>query len=87
MALHASAIGGHSGYKVTYYKIKKLFAWPKMKQIVKEFMAKCSICQQAKSERVAYPGLLAPLPIPNGAWQVVNMDFVEGLPRSNNLNN
>lgn len=61
-SLHASAIGGHSGYEVTYKRVKQLFAWYKLKQSVQDFVAQRSICQQAKSERVAYPGLLAPLP-------------------------
>ena len=26
-ALHASAIGGHSGQQATYHRIKRLFAW------------------------------------------------------------
>lgn len=84
-ALHASAIGGHSGYEVTYNRVKKMFAWPKMKQSIKDFVAQCPICQQAKSERVAYPGLLTALPIPEGAWQVVTLDFVDGLPKSNSF--
>lgn len=86
-ALHSSAIGGHSGFEVTYKRVKKLFAWPKMKQSIKTFVAQCSVCQQAKSERVAYPGLLAPLAVPEEAWQVVSMDFVEGLPKSATFNN
>jgi hypothetical protein len=35
---------------------------------------------------VAYPGLLAPLPIPAGALQTVSLDFIEGLPRSASYN-
>jgi hypothetical protein len=85
-ALHSSAIGGHSGFEVTYKRVKQLFAWTKMKQFVKDFVSQCTTCQQAKSERVAYPGLLAPLPIPEGAWQTVTMDFIEGLPRSATFN-
>ena len=27
-ALHASAVGGHSGYEATYHRVKRLFAWP-----------------------------------------------------------
>jgi hypothetical protein len=46
----------------------------------------CQVCQQAKPERVKYPGLLQPLPIPDGAWKVVSLDFVEGLPQSRNMN-
>lgn len=62
-ALHSSAVGGHSGFLVTYMKVKKRFAWPSMKHMIKEFVALCLICQQAKSERVKYPGLLQPLPV------------------------
>ena len=31
-ALHSSPIGGHSVSLVTYYRIKKLFSWPRMQQ-------------------------------------------------------
>lgn len=86
LALHSSAIGGHSGYEATYMRTKKLFAWPKMKQAIRDFVAQCSVCQQAKTERVHYPGLLVPLPVPEGAWQMVTLDFIEGLPRSNHSN-
>lgn len=81
-ALHATPVGGHSGVEATYNRVKKLFTWPKMKQFITEFISQCSICQQAKPERVAYPRLLSPLPIPERAWQVVSLDFIEGLPRS-----
>lgn len=81
-ALHDSAIGGHSGFSVTYQRIKRAFAWPQMKQGIKDFVAGCTICQQAKAERVKYPGLLAPLAVHQHAWQTVSIDFIEGLPRS-----
>lgn len=81
-ALHASAIGGHSGFPATYHRVKHLFAWPKMKQFIKDFVKSCSICQQAKSEHVKSPGLLQPLPVPDQAWAMVCMDFIEGLPNS-----
>ena len=32
------------------------------------------------------PGLLAPLPVPDQAWSVVSLDFVEGVPTSNRFN-
>ena len=75
-----------TSYEATYHIIKKLFAWPKMKMIIKTFVAQCLVCQQAKSERVAYLGLLSPLPVPEGALQIVSLDFVEGLPRSAQCN-
>jgi hypothetical protein len=42
----------------------------------------CSLCQQAKVEHTKSPGLLQPLSIPDQAWKVICMDFVEGLPKS-----
>lgn len=30
--LHASAIGGHSGMRATYQRIKRTFYWPGMKR-------------------------------------------------------
>lgn len=57
-ALHSSPVGGHSGMQVTYIRVKNLFAWPGLKKMVQSFVANCQICQQAKTERVKYPGLL-----------------------------
>jgi hypothetical protein len=85
-SLHASAIGGHSGYEVTDMRVKQLFAWFKLKQSVQNFVAQCTVCPQAKHERVAYPGLLTPLPIPDCAWHMVTLDFIEGLPKSASFN-
>lgn len=81
-ALHASALGGHLGIPVTYQRVKKLFVWKGLKQDVANFVKQCAICQQAKHERSKPAGLLQPLPIPEGAWQDLTMDFIEGLPTS-----
>jgi transposase InsO family protein len=81
-ALHASATGGHSGFHANYHRVKHSFCWPSMKKHIQQFVAKCIVCQQAKSERVAYPGLLEPLKTPSGSWQVITMDFITGLPKS-----
>jgi len=81
-AMHSSALGGHSGVPVTYSRMKQLFAWTGMKKFVQQFVQSCLICQQAKPDRSKLPGLLQPLPVPTSAWQVISMDFVEGLPKS-----
>jgi hypothetical protein len=85
-AMHTGAIRGHSGVSVTYRRVRALFAWPGMKAQVRQFIETCSICKQAKPERVRYPGLLEPLPVPPHPWNTVTMDFVEGLPRSSGYN-
>lgn len=84
-ALHSSPIGGQSGFLVTYTRIKKLFSWPQMK-CIQGFVSACIVCQQAKTEIVPYPGLLQPLAVPDHAWQIVTMDFIEGLPISSSFN-
>ena len=85
-AMHCSAVGGHSGFPVTYHRLKQLFSWPGMRKCVQNFVAACTTCQQAKPDRSKYPGLLQPLPVPSGAWQTISMDFVEGLPMSGGKN-
>lgn len=57
-----------------------------MKAAVHSYVAACTVCLQAKPDRVKYPGLLAPLPVPTESWQVVSMDFIEGLPTSGTAN-
>lgn len=78
-ALHASGIGGHSGIQSTYQRVKSLFAWPKMKQAITVYVQSCQVCQQAMSEDVKLPGLLQPLSVPTRAWEVVSLDFIEGI--------
>ena len=83
-ALHDSVVGGHSGIPVTYRRIKQLFAWTGLKSAVQEFAHACVTYQRAKPDCTRLPGLLQP--VPNRAWQVISMDFVEGLPLSGGFN-
>ena len=57
-----------------------------LKSAVQKFVRSCLTCQQAKPDRSRLPGLLQPLHIPDRAWQVISMDFIEGLPVSGGLN-
>lgn len=58
------------------------FFWPGMCEHITTLLTECDVCQQNKSEHVAYPGLLQPLPTPTQVWSNVSMDFIEGLPNS-----
>jgi hypothetical protein len=80
--LHSSALGGHSGTKATYQRLKNHFAWKGMKKVVEDFIKQCSICQQPKHSNTLPASLLQSLPIPEGVWMDLSMDFVEGLPKS-----
>jgi hypothetical protein len=86
LACHSSALGGHSGFPVTHMRMNKLFAWKGMKSDISHFVKHCMVCQQAKPDRSKLPGLLQLLEVPSEAWQVVSLDFVEGLPTSGSAN-
>jgi len=79
-------LGGHLGFLVTYMQLKQIFSWRGMKSAVRDFVKSCLICQCTKLDRARLPGLLQPLHVPASAWQVISMDFVEGLARSNHAN-
>jgi hypothetical protein len=79
-------LGGHSGFPNTYQRLKQMFYWRGMKSVIRDFVSACLTCQQAKPDRSRLPGLLQPLPLPAAAWQMISLDFVEGLPKSRNAN-
>lgn len=83
---HDSAIGGHSGVQVTRKRLSSLIYWKGLTTDVKKWIRECVVCQRCKGETVTSPGLLQPLPVPNRAWLVISMDFIEGLPSSNKKN-
>lgn len=85
-ASHSSSLGGHSGFPATYARMKQLFAWRGMKTAVRKFVSSCLTCQRAKPDRSKLPGLLQPLPVLAAAWQMLSLDFMEGLPPSQNVN-
>jgi len=81
-SFHATAIGGHSGVQATYHRVHRLFYWKGLKSADEDFVKQCQICQQVKHLNSHPAGLVQPLPIPEGAWQDLSMDFIEGLPKS-----
>jgi hypothetical protein len=82
--LHASPTARHSRFSKTYERVKRSFFWDGMKQDVRTFVVKCDVCQRKKGETVKSPGTLQPLPIPPSIWQDISMDFIVGLPKSDN---
>ncbi|WMV07964.1 hypothetical protein MTR67_001349 [Solanum verrucosum] len=47
-----------------------------------EFVAKCPNCQQVKVEHQRPGGLAQRIELPEWKWEMINMDFITGLPRS-----
>jgi hypothetical protein len=76
------AVGGHSGMIVTAKTIGGLFYWKGQQKHIRQFIRECNVCQRNKHENMVSLGLLQPLPIPSAPFIDINMDFVEGLPKS-----
>lgn len=57
-----------------------------MKNHILHYVKCCPTCQQDKPDHAAYPGLLEPLPVPKESWELIGMDFIDGLPRSGGVN-
>lgn len=85
-SMHDSYVRGHVGIQNTFRRMKANFYWSGMKVMVKRKVEECNVCRQAKVERIVYLGLLHPLPVTNGTWEAITMDFVKGLPSSDEKN-
>ena len=72
---------GHEGVQRTLHRLRRDFHFPNMKQVVQELIWVCVVCQRYKSEHLQPAGLLLPLPVPQGIWTDIALDFVEALPR------
>jgi hypothetical protein len=55
-----------------------------MKWDICTFVVECDICQRNKGERFNAPDTLQPLPILPTLWTYIYMDFIVGLPKSEN---
>jgi len=77
---HSSPIGGHSGITKTLGRLKEDVYWKNMKKDVTTFVNACHTCHHTKHPTHLPYGLLHPLPIPNGVWEDISLDFIVGLP-------
>jgi hypothetical protein len=51
-----------------------------MKQLVQDLVRTCIVCRRYKFEHLHPAGLLLPLPVPQGIWTDIALNFVEALP-------
>ena len=72
----------HPGKAKTYELLSRDYYWPTMRKDVQRFVRNCHTCRRTKPTRHAPFGVLKPLPVPNGPWQRLSVDFVTGLPES-----
>jgi hypothetical protein len=79
---HDGPLVGHGGAKRTTTFLKKSYYWPNLKLDAKEYVKTCWVYQQNRTLNKKQAGLLRPLPIPEGLWESVSMDFMVSFPPS-----
>ena len=84
---HVPPHAGHRGIQDTMQAMETYFYWPNMRKDIHTYVEKCMVCQKIKYDRGKAPGLLQSLPTPNTPWESISMDFIFGLPRSQQINN
>ncbi|MBW0566228.1 hypothetical protein O181_105943, partial [Austropuccinia psidii MF-1] len=82
---HDSPLDGHPGQEKTLKIVKQDFHWSGMTQFIKDYVSSCQQCSRNKNINHKKFGLLKPLPIPNGPWICLSMDFITQLPLSNSF--
>ena len=71
----------NSGYKKTIAIERKQNYWPRIKNDVAEYIARCMESHKIKVEHRNPIGLLHPLPILEWKWDVVTINFITKLPK------
>lgn len=74
---YINGLAGHFGINKTIDILKEHFYWPGGD--VHDVISRCVTCHQAKSQ--FHQGLYRPLPVPQGPWEDVSMDFLVALPK------
>jgi hypothetical protein len=62
--------------------IKRNYEFSKMKEKVTRYIKKCADCQKNKHSTHAQYGELQPIGLPTEPWTDITMDFITGLPES-----
>ena len=83
---HDSALAGHFGVMKTIELISRNYWWPSLRKSVASFVQSCDTCARAKTPRHLPYGLLHPLPVPEGPWKSISIDFITDLPSSQDHN-
>ncbi|MBW0520791.1 hypothetical protein O181_060506 [Austropuccinia psidii MF-1] len=82
---HDFLLAGHPGQEKTLKLLKKDFHWFGMTQFIKYYVSSCQKCSRTKNIHHKNLGLLKPLPIPNGPWICLSIDFITQLSLSNSF--
>ena len=80
---HDSKLAGHPRRWKTLELVLWNYWWPQMSRYIGKYVSTCDMCLHTKSIRQLPTGELHPLPILNGPWDTISVDFITELPESN----
>jgi len=75
------SLAGHYDENKTLTILKEHYLWPKMHKDLQDLLKRCATFQMAKSHLLPQ-GLYTPLPISTKPWVDMSMEFILGLPRT-----
>ena len=81
-AAHDTFFGGHRGSNITAAWLKERVYWANMDAEAAAFVRGCEQCQRNKPDNRGRMGLPQSIEVPEGAWDMLCMDFVGPLPRT-----
>ncbi|XP_070036773.1 uncharacterized protein [Nicotiana tomentosiformis] len=79
---HYSRYAVHPGATKMYRDLRQIYWWNGMKKDIAEMVAQCPNCQQVKAEHQRPGGLTQCIELPLWKWDMINMDFITGLPHT-----
>ncbi|XP_070039101.1 uncharacterized protein [Nicotiana tomentosiformis] len=79
---HYSRYAVHPGATKMYRDLRQIYWWNGMKKNIAEMVAQCPNCQQVKAKYQRPGGLTQCIELPLWKWDMINMDFITGLPRT-----
>ncbi|MBW0487733.1 hypothetical protein O181_027448 [Austropuccinia psidii MF-1] len=82
---HDSPLAGHPGQEKTLKLVKWDFHWSGMTQCIKDYVSSCQQCSRNMNIHHKKFRLFKTLPIPNGPWIGLSMDFITQLQLSNSF--
>ena len=79
---HYSRFTVHPGGTKMYQDLRRQYYWSGVKRHVGDFVRRCLMCQQVKTEHQKPAWLLQPLEVAEWKWEYFTMDFVTHFPRT-----
>ena len=79
---HDDPHSSHFGARKTLHLLRRHYHWDSLTADATEYVRTCTMCQRTKVARHLPYGQLASLPLPQGPWQEISMDFITELPPS-----